>query len=112
MGPGWSSEVFEMTESAPLELAVGNANAALKKYLRSEKTIVITTADGRGEDTYVQATESDIHTSEVLLLTKNSEVFDKGLGYSRKVYLRFDLEDLSSDKGVSGAELILAVKRQ
>lgn len=106
-----SGEVFETTESASLELVVGNAEALILDRTGGDNRIVITTADGRGEDAYVQATDSDTHTSEVLLLTKNSEVFDKGLGYSRKVYLRFDLDRISSGEKMVDAELRLTVKR-
>jgi len=106
-----NSQVFELTESAPLELSVRNVNALLKNDFGAGKTIKITTADGRGEDAYVQSTDSDTHTSEILLLAKNSETFDEDLGYSRKVYLRFDLGSLSPDADVSGAELILEVQK-
>ena len=106
-----SSEVFETTELAPLELVAGGARAVFREGFSAKKTIVITTAYGRGEDAYVQATDSDTHLSDVLLLTKNSEVFDVGLGYSRKVYLRFDLDDLPTGNEVTEAELVLTVKR-
>lgn len=102
---------FKITESAPLELVSGGENSALSDNFGKRKVIVITTSEGRGEDAYVQTAESDIHTSEVLLLAKNSEVFDKGLGYSRKIYLRFDLEKMPSDMGLAGAELELSIKR-
>ncbi len=106
-----SAEVFETTESAPLELVAGGAGSQSIERSDGGNTMVITTADGQGEDTYVQATDSDIHTSQVLLLAKNSEVFDKGLGYSRKIYLRFDLGRLSPERSVLEAGLRLEVKR-
>ncbi len=103
-----SKEVFETTESASLELVSG---ASRQRKLAAGKTIMITTASGRGDDAYIQATDSDLHISEVLLLTKNSEVFDEGLGYSRKVYLRFDLELMPTDADISAAGLTLTIQR-
>jgi hypothetical protein len=102
---------FRITESAPLELVSGEESMASGINFHGKKVITITTSEGRGEDAYVQTAESDIHTSEVLLLAKNSEVFDKGLGYSRKIYLRFDLKNMPPDVELADAELELTIKR-
>ncbi|MFK5921948.1 MAG: DNRLRE domain-containing protein [Verrucomicrobiota bacterium] len=105
-----SGEMFETMERAPLELVGGDGRILVEDTSAVGKQVVITTADGRGEDVYVQATDSDIHTSEQLLLVKNSEVFDAGIGYTRKVYLRFDLDALLSSGDLLRAQLKLAVE--
>ncbi|MCF6313993.1 MAG: DNRLRE domain-containing protein [Verrucomicrobiales bacterium] len=105
-----SSQSFVITEVVSPELVESRAVVASVDSSGSE-WVTITTQDGGGEDAYVQATESDIHTSETLLLVKNSEVFDKGLGYSRKVYLRFDLQSLAKGRDLLEASLQLTIKK-
>ncbi len=67
-------------------------------------TITLTTAFGRGKDAFVQSEPSDRHTSDVLLLVKNS----MGPHYCRKAYLGFDLSTLPVGQ-IREAKLVLSM---
>jgi len=66
---------------------------------------VLTTAQGRGKDAYIQTGPQDIHTSDVLLLLKNTET----PSFRRKAYLSFDLGSLGNRK-IKQAEIRLTAK--
>lgn len=66
---------------------------------------VITTAQGRGQDAFVQTGPQDIHTSETLLLLKNTE----GPHFRRKAFLAFDLTNLEGRK-IKEAEIQLTAE--
>jgi len=68
----------------------------------SRQITTITTATGEGDAAYVVSPNSRLHTSDTLLLVKNSP--DKR--YIRKAYLRFDLSSLK-DRKVAEASLTL-----
>jgi len=65
-------------------------------------TIMLTTAGGAGDAAYVVSPNSPIHTSDTLLLLKNSP----SKNFRRRAYLRFDLAPLR-DRRVEGASLTL-----
>jgi len=65
-------------------------------------TLTLTTAGGAGDAAYVVSPGSRIHSSDTLLLLKNSPT----QAYRRKAYLRFDLAPLR-DRRVAEASLTL-----
>jgi hypothetical protein len=67
-------------------------------------TVTLTTAFGRGKDAFVQSEPADRHTSDVLLLVKNS----MGPHYCRKAYLGFDLSTLPTGR-IHDAKLVLSM---
>src|SRR5262249_40774039 len=64
----------------------------------------ISTAMGRGKDAYVQPLFPSEHSSDILLLVKNTAI--KGSGYFRKAYLGLDLTPVAGMKVVD-AQLTL-----
>ncbi|HEY2842589.1 MAG TPA: DNRLRE domain-containing protein [Bryobacteraceae bacterium] len=61
--------------------------------------VTLTTAGGSGDAAYVVSPNSPIHSSDTLLLVKNS----RSKSYLRKAYLRFDLASLRERKVASAA---------
>jgi hypothetical protein len=68
------------------------------------KVLQITTATGRGKDTYVQPLYPSKNFSDVLLLVKNTAA--RNSDYYRKAYLAFDLASLGG-RQVKDAQLTL-----
>jgi hypothetical protein len=65
-------------------------------------TLLLTTAGGAGDAAYAVSPNSPIHTSDTLLLVKNSPTKN----YRRRAYLRFDLAPLR-ERQVENASLTL-----
>jgi ferric-dicitrate binding protein FerR (iron transport regulator) len=62
------------------------------------RTVHISTALGRGKDAYIQPIYPSEHSSDILLLVKNSVT--KSSGYYRKAYLGLDLTSIAGMKVV------------
>jgi hypothetical protein len=99
-GHGLRINAAGLTEySAVEELPVAKVEST-NETAHDAKVIQITTAFGRGKDTYVQTTFPRDHTSDTLLLIKN--VREENSKYQRKAYLGFDLSALEGQKIVGG----------
>lgn len=81
----------------------GTWTEPLPQIRRGPDWRILTTGQQRGQDAYVASSEITEHTSDVLLLVKNTA---HAKGPIRKAYLQFDLGTLDRSR-ISSAELVL-----
>ena len=68
---------------------------------RDGERLRITTAMGRGKDSYVQPLVPSKNSSDILLLVKNTS--PKAADYNRKAYLAFDLAAINSRQPIDAS---------
>lgn len=96
---------LEPDAGKPVELREHAAAMVDPKARTLMQQVTITTADGSGEDAFIQSDGKPMHNEEVLIIKR----FDQRSDLNRRGYLQFDLKSLD-DQRVTGAALELTCR--